>query len=165
MDKDLFINNIIHFSTLKREYPTRACEAAGVGKSFISNIRRGQMPSVEKVKMLADYLGVTTSQLLGEETKKEPDGENAVELPDPLDAQLMDLLRRAVRSLWTCYAGLILRRSLRCLFFYSSGKKTNKLAFFIVRQCGKQCNDLVIQISGHCSGSFPTRSRVLLVPN
>ena len=30
-----------------------------------------------------------------EETKKEPDGENAVELPDPLDAQLMDLLRRA----------------------------------------------------------------------
>ena len=89
MDKDLFIENIIHFSTLKREYPTKACEAAGVGKSFVSDIRRGQVPSVEKVQMLADYLGVTTSQLLGEETK------NAVELPDPLDAQLMDLLRRA----------------------------------------------------------------------
>ena len=86
MDKDLFIENIIHFSTLKREYPTKAC---------VSDIRRGQVPSVEKVQMLADYLGVTTSQLLGEETKKEPDGENAVELPDPLDAQLMDLLRRA----------------------------------------------------------------------
>ena len=54
-----------------------------------------------------------------------------------------------MRNLWTCYAGLILRRSLRCLFFYSSGKKTNKLTFFIVRQCGKQCNDLVIQIRGH----------------
>lgn len=94
MDKELFIENIIHFSTLKREYPTKACEAAGVGKSFVSDIRRGQVPSVEKVQMLADYLGVTTSQLLGEE-KKEPDGENAVELPDPLDAQLMDLLRRA----------------------------------------------------------------------
>ena len=77
MDKDLFIENIIHFSTLKREYPTKACEAAGVGKSFVSDIRRGQVPSVEKVQMLADYLGVTTSQLLGEETKKEPDGENA----------------------------------------------------------------------------------------
>lgn len=95
MDKDLFIENIIHFSTLKREYPTKACEAAGVGKSFVSDIRRGQVPSVEKVQMLADYLGVTTSQLLGEVTKKEPGGENAVELPDPLDAQLMDLLRRA----------------------------------------------------------------------
>ena len=95
MDKYVFINNVIQLRNLKREDPTRASEAAGVGKSVIANIRRGQMPSVEKVKMLADYLGVTTSQLLGEETKKEPDGENAVELPDPLDAQLMDLLRRA----------------------------------------------------------------------
>lgn len=153
MDKELFIENIIHFSTLKREYPTKACEAAGVGKSFVSDIRRGQVPSVEKVQMLADYLGVTTSQLLGEETKKSP----AARMPSSSLILLM-------RSLWTCYAGLILRRSLRCLFFYSSGKKTNKLTFFIVRQCGKQCNDLVIQIRGHCSGSFPTRSRVLLVP-
>lgn len=95
MDKDLLIQNVIHFCTLKKEYPTKACEAAGVGKSFVSDVRRGQVPSVEKVQMLADYLGVTTSQLLGEETKKEPDGENAVELPEPLDAQLMDLLRRA----------------------------------------------------------------------
>ena len=50
---------------------------------------------IDRFEMLADYLHVTVSQLLGEETKKEPDGENAVELPDPLDAQLMDLLRRA----------------------------------------------------------------------
>ena len=72
MDKDLLIQNVIHFCTLKKEYPTKACEAAGVGKSFVSDVRRGQVPSVEKVQMLADYLGVTTSQLLGEETKKEP---------------------------------------------------------------------------------------------
>lgn len=153
MDKDLLIQNVIHFCTLKKEYPTKACEAAGVGKSFVSDVRRGQVPSVEKVQMLADYLGVTTSQLLGEETKKSP----TARMPSSSLILLM-------RSLWTCYAGLILRQSLRCLFFYSSGKKTNKLTFFIVRQCGKQCNDLVIQIRGHFSGSFPTRSRVLLVP-
>ena len=55
MDKDLFIENIIHFSTLKREYPTKACEAAGVGKSFVSDIRRGQVPSVEKVLLSLSF--------------------------------------------------------------------------------------------------------------
>ena len=153
MDKDAVIWRIQNYCKLRGVKPTVACEASGAGRNFIGDIRSGKNPGIDRFEMLADYLHVTVSQLLGEETKKEPDGENAVSL-----ILLM-------RSLWTCYAGLILRRSLRCLFFYSSGKKTNKLTFFIVRQCGKQCNDLVIQISGHCSGSFPTRSRVLLVPN
>ena len=48
-----------------------ACRESGVGTSFINNIeKRGQVPSVEKVQLLADYLGVTTSELLGEEIKK-----------------------------------------------------------------------------------------------
>ena len=92
MDRELLIANIHHYCKLRGEYPTRACEAAGVGKSFISSIRRGQTPSVASVSDLAAYLGITTSALLGE---KEPDGQTAAELPDPLDAQLTDLLRRA----------------------------------------------------------------------
>lgn len=44
-----------------------ACRESGVGTSFINNIEaRGQVPSVEKVQLLAQYLGVTTSELLGE---------------------------------------------------------------------------------------------------
>ena len=35
-------------------------------RNFISDIKRGQTPSVAKVQMLANYLGVTTSELLGE---------------------------------------------------------------------------------------------------
>ena len=89
MDKDLLIKNVIHFSTLKKEYPTRACENAGVGKSFISDVRRGKIPSVEKVISLAAYLGVTTSELLGE--NKNPDGAKAVG-EDMLDRELIDLL-------------------------------------------------------------------------
>ena len=38
-------------------------------------------------------VGVSVSQIIGDE--KEPDGQTAAELPDPLDAQLTDLLRRA----------------------------------------------------------------------
>ena len=46
--------------------PTNVCKYSGVGGSFISDIKRGQTPSAAKVQMLANYLGVTTSELLGE---------------------------------------------------------------------------------------------------
>ena len=46
--------------------PTNVCKDSGVVGSFISDIKRGQTPSAAKVQMLANYLGVTTSELLGE---------------------------------------------------------------------------------------------------
>ncbi len=70
MDAQLFVQNIKYYCSLKGIKPTVACRESGVGSSFINNLERGQTPSVAKVQMLADYLGVTTSDLLGE--KKEP---------------------------------------------------------------------------------------------
>lgn len=67
MDKELFVQNIKKFCIQRNIKPTVACREAGVSASFISNIEgRGQTPSVEKVQMLAQYLGVTVSELLGE---------------------------------------------------------------------------------------------------
>ena len=67
MDKELFVQNVKFYCERKNAKPTVACREAGVGTSFINNIEaRGQVPSVEKVQMLAQYLGVTTSELLGE---------------------------------------------------------------------------------------------------
>ena len=51
---------------MKNVKPTNACKESGVGSSFLSDIQRGQTPSVAKVQLLAQYLGVTTSELLGE---------------------------------------------------------------------------------------------------
>lgn len=84
MDAQIFVQNIKHYCNLQGVKPTVACRESGVGSSFINNVERGQTPSVAKVQMLADYLGVTTSELLGE--KKEPtaqddglsDGERAL---------------------------------------------------------------------------------------
>lgn len=67
MDLNLLIENIRKLCLLKGVKPTVACIESGVGKDFIGKTVRGQIPSVEKVKMFADYLGVTTSELLGEE--------------------------------------------------------------------------------------------------
>lgn len=72
MDSEALINNIYHYSSLTGKYATFACDEAGVGKSFISDIKRGRIPSVRKIQKLAAYFGITTSELLGEELPEEP---------------------------------------------------------------------------------------------
>lgn len=67
MDIGNFVQNIKFHCERKGVKPTVACREAGVGGSFINNIEaRGSVPSVEKVEMLAHYLGVTVSELIGE---------------------------------------------------------------------------------------------------
>jgi transcriptional regulator with XRE-family HTH domain len=66
MDRELLVYNIRKFCAAKDVKPTNACIAAGVGKSFISSITRGQTPSVAAVADLAAYLGVSASDLIGD---------------------------------------------------------------------------------------------------
>jgi len=66
MDKELMIFNIRKYCAARNLKPTIACTAAGVGRSFVSNIDRGQTPSVASVADLAAYLGVSTSDLIGD---------------------------------------------------------------------------------------------------
>lgn len=68
MNKRLFVQNVKFYCQQKGVKPTIACLESGAGKSLLSQIEsRGSIPSVEKVQLLAQYLGVTTSDLLGEE--------------------------------------------------------------------------------------------------
>ena len=67
MDIENFVQNVKFYCERKGEKVTPACQAAGVGGSFINNMEaRGSVPSVEKVQLLAHYLGCTVSELLGE---------------------------------------------------------------------------------------------------
>lgn len=70
MSVERLVQNIKFFCTSRGITPTAACEASGAGRNFMDNLKKGSVPSVLKVQLLADYLGVTTSDLLGE--KKEP---------------------------------------------------------------------------------------------
>jgi len=99
MDKALFVQNVKQACKAKGIKPTAACLNSGVGRSFINNIEaRGQVPSVEKVQMLASYLGVTTSELLGEEKGPAPgpEGESLYppkyELLNPANKAIVDRL-------------------------------------------------------------------------
>ena len=66
MDKELLIFNIRKYCAARNLKPTIACTAAGVGRSFVSDIDRGNVPSVSRVADLAAYLGVSTSDLVGD---------------------------------------------------------------------------------------------------
>lgn len=66
MDKEVLIGNIFKYAAENKESASHACIVAGCGKSFISDLRRGQTPSVAKVADLAAYLGVSTSDLVGD---------------------------------------------------------------------------------------------------
>lgn len=72
MDKQIFVQNVKMYCQLRGIKPTVACRESGAGRSLLTNLEQnGSLPSVEKVQLLAQYLGVTTSELLGEERKPE----------------------------------------------------------------------------------------------
>lgn len=91
MDANIFVQNVKSLCKEKGIKPTIACEQSGAGKNLLNHIEtRGSIPSVEKVQKLAEYFGVTTSELLGEIKKPtvQDDG-----LTDAEQA-LMDLFRQ-----------------------------------------------------------------------
>ena len=68
MDIEVFVQNVKKYCEWKGVKPTIACAESGAGKSLLSEISsRGRIPSIERVQLLAQYLGCTVSDLLGEE--------------------------------------------------------------------------------------------------
>ena len=61
MDKELLIQNIERAALRIGKKPTPVCIEAGVGRQFMSDLRRGKIPSVAKVADLAAWPGVSAS--------------------------------------------------------------------------------------------------------
>lgn len=75
MDANVFVQNVKKYCVIKGVAPTVACRESGAGKSLMSQVAQGIVPSVAKVQLLAQYLGVTTSDLLGEQKESSPPSE------------------------------------------------------------------------------------------
>lgn len=68
MNIDIFVQNVKERCARKGVKPTVACAESGAGKDMLTNAaKRGIVPSVAKVHLLAQYLGCTVSDLLGED--------------------------------------------------------------------------------------------------
>ena len=103
MDLEILVQNVKRLCALKGVKPTIACRESGAGKDIINQIEtRGSVPSVEKVQLLAQYLGVSTSELLGEEAigpmqNNDPPEKRAV--VDALYRQLIDLSEEDLQAI------------------------------------------------------------------
>lgn len=92
MDKEIFVQNVKYYCSLKQTTPTVACRESGAGKDMMTNLtKRGTAPSIERVKLLADYLGCTVGELLGEQ--RPADDGALVERVTPAEQQLLELFR------------------------------------------------------------------------
>lgn len=67
MNKDVFVKNIEKYCAALGVKPTVACRESGAGIGLLQNLKRGSMPSIDKIATLADYLGVTLNDLVGED--------------------------------------------------------------------------------------------------
>lgn len=103
MEKEKFVQNVKYYCKLKGLKPTPACREAGVGSSFLNSIERGQTPSVGAVQKLAKYLGLTTSELLGEE---KPTGDQSSGLSKEM-MEIIELYDKASPELQAAALGML----------------------------------------------------------
>lgn len=67
LDKLKIVENVQKICKERGTNPTVAGERSGAGKEMVSNMKqKGTVPSIERFQLLAEYLGVSTSELLGE---------------------------------------------------------------------------------------------------
>lgn len=69
MNIDFFVQNVKRLCATQGISPTAACKESGVGTSFIPDIKRGRTPSIDKFEKLAIFLGVTVSDLIGDQDR------------------------------------------------------------------------------------------------
>ena len=88
----------------------KACE---IGKSFVDNIKKGSMPSIDKLNKIAEYFNVSTDYLLGkEDIEKALSSGNESALPIELKDMLMKfrILSPQAREDMIRYLGYLAQR-------------------------------------------------------
>lgn len=104
MDIQFFVQNIKRILDERKISYSRAGRESGAGIDFIRDMeRKGSWPSTEKILQMADYLGVSVSELLGEEKEPAPVAEGGPVYPpeydllSPEDRALVDsMIRRLI---------------------------------------------------------------------
>lgn len=65
MDTNVIITKIEELAARHNISKTKALTESGAGKDFISNIKKGQTPSIRKLQKIAAYFNVSVDYLLG----------------------------------------------------------------------------------------------------
>ncbi len=92
MNIEIFVQNVKYYCAIKGVKPTVACAESGAGKDLLGQLsKRGTIPSVERVQLLAQYLGCTVSDLLGEQATTSDAPESGPSLNEQFEKLFMEL--------------------------------------------------------------------------
>lgn len=98
--------NIEQYLTYHRLTANKVLTEAGLGKNTIDNMKKGSMPSVDKVLTIAEYLGVSVDFLLGRTPIPDVNSEYKGKAPDGISIRSVIIER--VKSLSDHQAELLL---------------------------------------------------------
>lgn len=87
----------------KGEKTTPFYTNSGAGRSFPDNLRKGRMPSFDKVLMIADYAGVSVDTLLGRDVAQftpQPEDKMLALLEQLSDESLIELEKYLDYLIW-----------------------------------------------------------------
>ena len=79
MNTSFFVENVQNLCQVMGVSISKACRESGVGETLMDNVKRGRIPSIDRIQLLAQYLGTTTSELLGEEKAPSPAADDSEE--------------------------------------------------------------------------------------
>lgn len=90
MNPEIIVQNIERLCKEKGLDETPVCRDSGAGPNFLQDVRAGKNISVKRLQKVAKFLGVTTSQLLGEDmpepkAREQPEGPAQKELREIAD--------------------------------------------------------------------------------
>lgn len=102
MELEKFVENVQTICRRMGQSPTVVCRESGAGQTFLSDVKRGKNPTIDRMLKLSSYLGVPLSDLLGDGDGVPHFAPQSVELTAPggglLSAEDLELLL-AFRSL------------------------------------------------------------------
>lgn len=96
LDVNKFVKTVENLCKSKNVTPTKACLESGLNRSFLTDIKtKSPNPRIESLGKMADYFGVTISELLGESASPVPDSGTL----SPADRRLLDAYHQAAPEL------------------------------------------------------------------
>lgn len=87
-DIQILVNRISELCVTTNVSVNKMLSECGLSKSIMDNLKKGSVPSVEKLLKIAEYFNVSTDYLLGKESSPTSSADMS-----PDDKELMDMIK------------------------------------------------------------------------
>lgn len=88
----MFWENLCKLCNENKTTPNTVCKALGLSSATSTHWRQGSVPRDTTLRLVADYFGITTEELLNGPTEQSAESATATAPASPLSAEFYDLV-------------------------------------------------------------------------